>query len=280
MALRGSKPAAKAERLKLMMYGPAGVGKTTAACQMPRPYVIDTEGGTDHYGHLIEASGGAVFQTNDLDEVETEIRALMVEDHPYRTVVIDPFTSLYETQLEKGEREVGSEFGRHYGYANKSCKRMFSLLTAIDMNVVVTCHAKNEYGDGMKVVGRTFDGWKKLDYAFDLVIELDRKGAKRLASVRKTRLQGFPDGDTFPWTLDAIGERFDIGNLTREADRVALATGEDIQRLNNMIAVLKLESDVVGKWLTKAKVECIEDMPSAAITKCIEWCQNQIKEVA
>lgn len=280
MALRGSKPTAKAERLKLMMFGPAGVGKTTAAIQMPRPYIIDTEGGTDHYGETIEKHGGAVFQTNDLDEVEAEIRALMTEDHPYRTVVIDPFTSLYETQLERGEREVGSEFGRHYGYANKSCKRMFSLLTAVDMNVVVTCHAKNEYGDGMKVIGRTFDGWKKLDYAFDLVVELDKKGAKRNGLVRKTRLSGFPDGDLFEWGIDAIGERFDMGNLTREADKSDLASPEDISRLGHLIGALKIDQSVVSKWLTKAKVERLEDMPSASIVKCIEWCSNQIQEVA
>lgn len=280
MALRGSKPKAKAERLKLMMFGPAGVGKTTAAIQMPAPYVIDTEGGTDHYGELIEEHGGAVFQTNDLEEVETEIRSLMTEDHPYRTVVIDPFTSLYETQLERGEREVGSEFGRHYGYANKSCKRMFSLLTAIDMNVVVTCHAKNEYGDGMKVIGQTFDGWKKLDYAFDLVIQLDKKGAARIGRVRKTRLKGFPDGDAFEWGIDAISDRFDLGNLTRESSVADLASDDEIQRLQHLIGVLKLDESVIGKWMTKAKVERLEDMPSDTIAKCIEWCSNQIKEVA
>lgn len=280
MALRGKKPEAKAERLKLMMFGPAGVGKTTAAIQMPRPYVIDTEGGTDHYGEMIEDHGGAVFQTNDLDEVEDEVRALMTEDHPYRTLVLDPFTALYETQLEKGEREVGSEFGRHYGYANKTCKRLFNLLTTIDMNVVVTCHAKNEYGDGMKVVGQTFDGWKKLDYAFDLVIQLDKKGARRVGRVRKTRLKGFPDGDVFEWTLDAIAERFDMGSMTREAEAATLASPEDVARLKGLVATLHLDDDVVGKWLSKAKVACIEDMPAEAITACIEWCESKVKEAA
>jgi flagellar biosynthesis GTPase FlhF len=46
MALRAKKPEAVEKRLKLFMYGPAGVGKTTAAIQFPNAYIIDCEKGT------------------------------------------------------------------------------------------------------------------------------------------------------------------------------------------------------------------------------------------
>jgi GTPase SAR1 family protein len=42
MALRAKKPEAVEKRLKALFYGSAGVGKTTAAIQFPRPYLIDT----------------------------------------------------------------------------------------------------------------------------------------------------------------------------------------------------------------------------------------------
>ena len=58
MALKGKKPQPKDRRLKLFMYGEAGVGKTTAACQLPKPYIIDTERGTDNYADLIDGVGG------------------------------------------------------------------------------------------------------------------------------------------------------------------------------------------------------------------------------
>ena len=45
MALKGIKPEMKEKRLKLFLYGPAGVGKTTAAIQFPQSYIIDMERG-------------------------------------------------------------------------------------------------------------------------------------------------------------------------------------------------------------------------------------------
>ncbi len=42
MALKGKKPHEIEKRLKLLLYGRAGVGKTMTAIQFPQPYVIDT----------------------------------------------------------------------------------------------------------------------------------------------------------------------------------------------------------------------------------------------
>jgi len=44
--LRARKPEAVVKRLKMFMFGPAGVGKTTAAIQFPNSYIIDAERGT------------------------------------------------------------------------------------------------------------------------------------------------------------------------------------------------------------------------------------------
>src|SRR6476659_1734832 len=91
--LRARKPEAVTKRLKLFMFGPAGVGKTTAAIQFPNSYVIDCERGTENYDKLITASGSAVYQTNDMNEVLQEVKSLLTEKHEYRTLVIDPITT-------------------------------------------------------------------------------------------------------------------------------------------------------------------------------------------
>src|SRR5687768_18406085 len=100
-ALRAKKPEAVTKRLKLFMFGPAGVGKTTAAIQFPNSYIIDAERGTDNYDRLINESGSAVLQTTDMTEVIAEVKSLLTERHEYRTLVIDPITSLYNDLLEK-----------------------------------------------------------------------------------------------------------------------------------------------------------------------------------
>ena len=208
--LRARKPEAVQKRLKLFMFGPAGVGKTTAAIQFPNSYIIDCERGVENYDKLVTSSGSAVFQSNDIHEVIGEVKALLTEKHDYRTLVIDPITTVYNDLLDKCELKVGADFGRHYGAANKEMKRLANLILALDMNVVITAHAKTEYGQNLTKLGYTFDGWRQLDYWFDLVIELNKKGKKRSAHVVKTRLEQFPDDDMFEWSYDAIKKRYGV----------------------------------------------------------------------
>ncbi|HYE20074.1 MAG TPA: AAA family ATPase, partial [Tepidisphaeraceae bacterium] len=146
--LRAKKPEAVQKRLKLFMFGPAGVGKTTAALNFPNAYIIDGERGTENYEKIINASGSMVFQTTQVEDVITEVKSLLTEKHEFRTLIIDPITILYNDLLDRSEAKVGSDFGRHYGAANKQMKRLSSLIMALDLNVVVTAHAKKEYAPG------------------------------------------------------------------------------------------------------------------------------------
>src|SRR2546428_5355434 len=95
MALRARKPEAVSKRVKLFMFGPAGVGKTAAAIQFPNSYIIDGERGTENYDKLITASGSVVFQTTDINEVLAEVKALLTVKHDFRTLVIDPITPIF-----------------------------------------------------------------------------------------------------------------------------------------------------------------------------------------
>ena len=261
MPLRAKTPEAHARRLKLFMYGEAGVGKTTASCQMPTPYIIDSERGSDNYSDLITNVGGAVFQTTDIDEVIDEVRALSVEPHDFRTLVIDPITPLYFDLVEKCEEKVGSDWGRHYGEANKTMKRLVNLLMRLDMNVVVTAHAKPVYGDEMKRVGITFDGWKRLDYIFDLVLELRRTSpTKRTATIVKTRIVDFPDGDSFDWSYANLSERYDAKEMEREVAAIEIASADQCQAIASLAEKMIEGDDFIGKCLKKAGVDSLADL--------------------
>jgi hypothetical protein len=282
MALRGKKPEPVDKRLKMFIYGGAGAGKTTCAIQFKNAYIIDAERGTEQYDALINANGGVVFPTNDMAEVIAEVKQLLTVKHDYRTLVIDPITTLYNDLLDKCEQRVGSDFGKHYQEANKQMKRLANLILALDMNVIVTAHAKKEYGDNLKVLGVTFDGWKQLDYWFDLVIEINRKkgAVTRTGKIVKTRIATFPDQESFDWSYDQIKQRFDAATLEREARVVALATPEQVGEIRALLSVVKLPEDTVEKWFAKAGVDAWEDMPADTIAKCIDYVKNRLPAIA
>jgi AAA domain-containing protein len=279
VGLRGKKPESVQKRLKAFFYGSAGVGKTTAAIQFPKPYLIDTERGAvnDQYVRHLETSEGSIFQTSDFDEMMIEIRSLLTEKHDFKTLIIDPLTIPYSNLLDKAEKKVGSEFGRHYSEANKHIKHMINMLLRLDMNVIITSHAKNEYGTGMTLLGQTFDCYKKLDYLFDVVFEIQKRGKDRVGVVKKTRVEAFLDNETFPFSYEEIAKRYGKDILEKSAEVEVLANQEQIKEINRLIDLLKIPEETTEKWLKKADSETFDEMKSDHIQKVIDHLKSQIK---
>ena len=280
MTLRGKKPEAIEKRLKMLMYGAAGVGKTTTAISFPAPYLIDTEKGAenDQYIEILNKQGGVVFQSNVFEEIVQEVLALLSEDHPYKTLIIDPITTVYNDLLESCANEVGTEFGRHYGEANKRMKHLMNLLLRLDMNVIVTAHAKNEYGDNLAVLGQTFDGYKKLDYLFDLVIEIQKAGATRYGMVKKSRMSQIEELERFEFSYDILANKFGKKKIEKDAVKQELATPEQIDRIEKLIDLLNISEEVYKKWWKKAKANTWTEFEAKDIQKCIDLLESKIKE--
>jgi hypothetical protein len=287
MALRGKPPEAIQKRLKALFYGPAGVGKTMAAIQFPAPYLIDTERGAENAGYVaaLKAAGGAYWFTVDADEMIEEVRNLLSTKHKYRTLVIDPLTVLYNDLLDKSSASLatkddptGTAFGRHKGPADKKVKHLLSLLLRLDMNVVITSHAKTKWEkNGKEIVdaGQTFDCYAKLDYLFDLAFEVQFRGKDRVGIVRKSRLDAFPLGDVFPFGYDEIAARYGRDVLERDAKPEALGSPEQIATLVSLLDARKDGDELREKWLSKAGAEAFDEMPSDAIEKCIHYLRGE-----
>lgn len=286
MALRGKTPTVKDKRLKVLFYGAAGVGKTTAAIQFPKPYLIDTERGAenDQYVDLLNKAGGVVFPSTDPDEVIAELRALVGEPHDFKTVIIDPLSTIYNELLDKGMQEKGEEFGRYKIPADRKIKHILNLLLRGDFNVIVTSHAKPKWvqakdGKGKDTAvqqGLTFDCYGRLDYLFDLVIEVERRGKDRFGIVRKTRIPGFPEDEVFPFSYDDIAERYGRAMLERDATPEAFASPEQCAELRRLCDVTGVSPETQQKWLDKSLAESFAEMPAVAVEQCIKWCKGRI----
>lgn len=287
-ALRGKKPTAVQKRLKALFFGPAGVGKTTAAIQFPAPYLIDTERGAenDQYVRLLNERGGAIFQTSDPDELIAEITSLLSTKHDYKTLIIDPLTVIYSDLLDKSakvlatrEDPTGTAFSRHKGPADRKIKHMINLLLRLDMNVIITSHEKAEWKDGKPTGTGTFDCYGKLDYLFDLVFMIQQRGTERTAIVKKTRVEGFPLGEVFPFSYNEVANRYGRDVLESSSTPTVLASKEQVMELNRLIDVIKLENETVEKWLEKAGAETLSELSSEQIDKCIAFCRGRVAPV-
>lgn len=277
MALRATKPSAQTRRLKLFMFGEAGVGKTTASCQMPAPYIIDSERGTDNYHKLVNSVGGAVFQTTSIEEVIEEVRNLSTEKHGFKTLAIDSISPLYFDLVEKCEAEVGNEWGKHYQEASKHMKRLVNLLLRLDMNVVITAHAKPEYGDEMKVIGTTFEGWKRLPYIFDLVLHLEKPTpTKRFARVCKTRIEGFPDGETFEWKFEELSKRYSLEELQRNAEVITPAAAKQCEEIQTYINDYVSGGEFVDQCLARIGIDELKDLTKEQATTLIAAIKKKV----
>ncbi len=272
MALRGKSPESIEKRLKALFYGAAGTGKTTAAINFPRPYLIDTEKGAenDQYVEILSKNEGNIFQTNDFCEMLEEVKSLLSTKHPYKTLIIDPLTTIYNDLLEKAAIKVGSEYARHYGEANKHMKHLVTLLLRLDMNVIVTTHSKNKYGDNLKLLGTTYDCYNKLDYLFDLVFEVQKRGKDRVGIVKKTRIKSFEDGLQFPFSYEYICEKYGKNILEREAVSENLANNIQVEEIKRLIDLLKVPIEIWCKWLEKGNAETWDEMNTDHIQKCID----------
>lgn len=290
MSLRAKAPEAKQKRLKMFVYGPSGVGKTTAAIMFPKSVIIDTEKGTDFYAETINKMGSVVFQTNVFDEAFKEVKELMTTKHDFRTIVIDPITQLYNSCQEKytrifekhakteKEAEV-QDFGmRYWGRVKSDFKAFQRMLLAIDTNLIILSHQKDQYGTGMAKIGVTFDSMKGEDYLYDLVFRLEVKNGKRIAITVKERAEigknKFPA--EFEWSYENFKKFYGAEIIEKESTPIELATAEQVSRVKSLLEVVKIDDATVAEWFSKADVSDWPQMTFDTISKCITHIEKKL----
>jgi len=273
MALRAKAPTKAAKRLKCAFYGFAGKGKTWTAIHFPKPYLIDTERGAenDQYQDILQSRGGVILQENSFDEIVKEVTALMTVEHDYQTLILDPITTVYDDLLEQAEKRVGSEFGRHYSEAKKRWKRLVLLLNRLDMNVIITAHGKKLYGDGMKVLGNTYDGPKGMDHLLDLIIEVDRTTDGHVGTVIKTRIENMPLDAVIPFNYEEIAARYGREILERNAVPVELATPEQVEEMERLFDRHKEGEELMAKTLAKGKASTLAELPLELAERALSY---------
>ena len=266
MTLLGKPPQKEiGKRLKILLFGDAGVGKTTSAIQLPNSYIVDCEKGTVAYYKEIADKNSVVFYSNDPIAIEAEIDKLLTEKHQFTTLVIDPITTIYAQiqthwdhrfQIAKGNKENDLEdYGmRFWTKVKKDHKRIREKLLTLDMNIIVTCHQKDQYGKNQQIIGVTADTEKSDRFIYDYVFRLIKRGKKYIALTEKQRVpigkQGFPN--EFEWNYNNLIKFYGkeeiirlVDNTSKESvdkkvDNIPSKPAEN-QELNDKIELLKVK---------------------------------------
>jgi hypothetical protein len=130
--------------IKVGIYGPEGVGKTTFASNFPGAVFIDTEGSTKH---LDVARFDAPAELNDVIE---QISWVLGHPDQVGTLVIDTvdwlekliFNAVCHEKKIQNIEDIG--YGKGYVYAKQKMQQILEVLDAIvaqGVHVVLVCHS-------------------------------------------------------------------------------------------------------------------------------------------
>lgn len=287
--LKAVKPEiVKPSKPKFLLSGKSGVGKTSFALNFPRPYFIDTERGAtrEQYMKKLSESGGAYFGkeqgSQDFKIVNEEIKQLTTLKHDYQTLVIDSFTKLYLMFASIAEEEVGNDYGKDKKEANKPTRQLIRWLEKIDMTVVLICHQKDKWegkGKDRTITGTTFDGYDKFEYDLDLWLELQKTGKQRDFIIKKSRIDAFIEGNEIPASYEKFCEMYGREVINSPVQQLILATPEQVKKIKHLIEVVRLDEDIVSKWLKKAEADDFDEMSSNQIEKCISFIEAKLQDI-
>lgn len=277
-----------ARKPQIMTFGGTNVGKTWFTLAFPNVYYIDAEGGAsqNHYKKRLKETGGKYVGpedgANDFDVIIAQFKALATEKHPYKTVAVGSITKPFLTAIAKEGERLGDKnvFSADKKPAIQQMRRLIAAMQRLDMNVIFEAHEKPEWGDvnGQRAqIGVEPDAYEKLKYELDLVLRITKRGPARFASVSKTRLIGFPDGDTFELDYEQFAQRHGKDIIERESKPIVLASPEQVAELHHLVELLKVEPAVVEKWFDKANCEKFEEFTTEQAAKIIESLKAKIK---
>ena len=171
--------------VNILLYGPAGIGKTTALAGCPSPILISAEGG------LLSLRGQGVpyIEIRNLGDLREVYRWLVrsPEAEQYETVCMDSLSEICDLVFHECRRDnsIGNEPSKLYPAVRGKILPTLSMFRAIPKHFVATAHELTKVLKGHEadilmpgVVGsRLADD---LPYVFDLVLHYTFRDGQRM----------------------------------------------------------------------------------------------------
>jgi hypothetical protein len=288
MTLRSVKPGdVKPSKVKMLVSGDPGSGKTWWSLDWPSCYLIDSEQGAvrPQYQEKLKKVGGLYFGVeqgaSDFSEVINEVKTLATTKHDRKTLIIDSFSHLYLQEAAEAEERIGSDFGTDRKEANKPTRQLLRWINKCDMNVILIAHTKAKWarkGNEIYQDGNTFEGYPKLEYDLDLFIEI-MPGHKTFL-IKKSRIESLPQGESMPLDFKHFAEIYGADIIESKSEPVCVATPEQLIIINNLIGALNIDQAQIDKWFKKVDVDDWSEMTSVQIQSLIDMLEAKIVKLS
>lgn len=152
----------KSVALKVVVYGPEGIGKSTFASMFPRPVFIDTEGSTAHMDVTRTPAPRSWV------ELQGQIRYFIDNPHELGTLILDTADWAEKLCIEHicAVKQIGGiedlGYGKGYTYVKEEYGRLLNLLDQLKdrgVHVVMTAHAQLRKVEQPDEMG-SYDRWE------------------------------------------------------------------------------------------------------------------------
>ena len=165
------------------IYGQPSLGKSTLALSMPRPLLLDTDGGL----HRVQAE----YRTDSVPVTSyDDILAVLKEDlSNYDTIVIDTLGKLVDFMCEKASNENpkllqadGTFSQKGWGVVKNYFKQLVKDLDRLDKNLIFVAHEKEEKQGDEKYIRPDVSG----SSGKDIIKELDFLGYMEVVGKKRS----------------------------------------------------------------------------------------------
>ena len=253
-------------KIKMLIYGQAGIGKSTLALSAPKPLLFDFDGGVNRVNYSF------IKDTVQIHSYEECLSVLNTEDlSSYDTIVIDTggkCLDYMDAYIIKSNPRLGKSNGvltlQGYGERKRTFIALCKLINEKQKHVVFVAHRQQiQDGDDIRYIplfgGSAYDS---LVTELDLVGYMEANGRKRIITFDPTSKNDGKNTCNMPSVVEVPLVVDDKGNAVGENNFITTQVIEPyIKRLKERVEVGNKYNQVIEE--IKENIELITDAKSA-----------------